>query len=378
VKEPLAKLSGHGGPVSALAFSPDGQFLASGGSDQVVKVWNVQSRHEVRTYRGHGDWVTAVAFGPDGRSIVSGAADKLVLLWRFQADEGDGGFGGHGRQVKAVAVSGDGRLFASASEDRTVKLWDPAAGAERRTLAGHAGGLTAVAVAPDGKRVLTAGDDRRIRAWDAVTGREVQVHEGNDEVLLLAYQADGSRFLAWQRRRGSGDDDVTTTVQQYDAATLKPLEALSDRLSADGALVAMGSSDGSVRLWEFAKKERVGGDRPASAKALWDLALTPDKKTLITADHEGEVKVAPLAKAAGPGRTFKSAAAVLDGLAVSPDGARLATFGGGRVELWDVATGKALRSWQTPSGVKALAFTPDGKHLLTGNDDSTLYLLELP
>jgi WD40 repeat protein len=241
-----------------------------------------------------------------------------------------------------------------------------------------------LAVAPDGKHVATAAQDLKIKLWDTATGREVLSHDGLDEVLLLAFSPDGQKLVAWHRQQGRGDDETTDGVRIFDPNTLKPLDALTDKgrrvsclaLSADAALIAMGSADGSVRLWDVVKKERIGGDRPMHAKALWDIALTPDKKLLIAADKEGDIKISSVEKPS-ESRSLHFTGANLDGLLVSPDGTRLATFGDGRVELWDLASGKSLRSWAI-AGVRAMAFTPNGKQLLTGLDNSPLYLLDSP
>jgi WD40 repeat protein len=138
----------------------------------------------------------------------------------------------------------------------------------------------------------------------------------------------------------------------------------------------MGAPDGSVRLWDLGKKERIGGDRPTHAKSIWDLAVTPDKKWLITSDKDGAIKITRIDKA-NEVKSLKTAAGTLDGLIVSPDGSRLATYGDGRVELWDLAAGRSLRSWAIPD-VRTVAFTPDGRQLLSGLDNSTLYLLDGP
>src|SRR5439155_16051857 len=180
---------------------------------------------------------------------------------------------------------------ASASDDRTIKLWNPATGAELHTLTGHSAAISALAVTPDGKQIVSAGQDHKVKFWDAETGREIRSHDSPDEVLLLAFIPDGKKLIAWQRQQGRGDDDSADSVQTYDPANFKSIDTLSDRgrrisclaLTTDGTLVAMGSNDGSVRLWDLVKKERIGGDRPMHAKALWDLTLTPDKKLLITA-----------------------------------------------------------------------------------------------
>jgi WD40 repeat protein len=308
------------------------------------------------------------------------------MIWRFAADEGDSIGVGHTREVTALAADAGGRVLVSASKDRTVRLWDTSTGAELRTLGGHTAAVAAAAVMPDGNLVLSYSDDRKLRAWDAGTGKELRAVDMPDELLLLTVPTGGKHALAWTRRLGASEDDQTHTVQVLDPATLKPIETLSDRgrrvtclaFSADGELVAMGSPDGSVRVWNVARKERVGADRTSVAKALLDLALSPDKKTLITGDRDGEIKVWVLAKPEAV-RTFRTGVGELAGLTVAADNSRLATFGtAGGVEVSDLTTGQSLRKWDLRVGVRNVAFLPGGKLLATANDNGTVYLLELP
>jgi len=148
--------------------------------------------------------------------------------------------------------------------------------------------------------------------------------------------------------------------------------------SADGELAAMGGPDGSVRIWNIPKKERLGGDLPKHTKPLGDVAITPDKARLITGDQDGEVRVLNLTGESKP-HQFKTAAAGLSGLACSPDGKRVAALGnGGVVDLCETETGRSLRTWRLGVDVVAIGFTPDGRGIVTANKDSTLYLLELP
>ncbi len=384
LRDPFYRLDGHAGPVSSVAISPNGEYLASAGSDQVVKVWNLQTRSEVRSYRGHADWVTSVAFSPDGKSIVSASVDRQVMIWRFAADEADTNAGGHTREVTALSVSGDGRFIATGSRDRTARLWDAASGSELRTFGGHAAGVSGVALSADGKTLLTYTNDRKLRAWDASTGRELRSAECEDSILLLTMAAGSKNALAWSRHDGASEDDQIHTVQVIDPESLRSIETLSDRgrrltclaFSADGSLVAMGALDGSVRIWNLVKKERLGADRPTHAKRLADVAITPDNKKLVTCDEEGEVKVWAI-DGPEPLQTFRTAGGAA-GLAVGPDG-RIATYtGSGTIELWDLATGKSSRRWDLRCRVNTVTFFPDGKHIATANDNGTVYLLDLP
>jgi WD40 repeat protein len=132
-----------------------------------------------------------------------------------------------------------------------------------------------------------------------------------------------------------------------------------------------------VRVWDLGQKDRVGGDWPLFKEAVGDLALTPDKKTLIAIDATGTVKVADVAKRE-VGKTFPAVDGTVAGLVVSPTGDRFATLSAeGEVKAWGL-DGQELRSWKLPTAPGAAAFTPDGKKLVTGNADGTAYVLELP
>jgi WD40 repeat protein len=119
---PVATLR-HAEQVFAVAFSPDGKRLASGGIDRVVKIWDTKNWQELATFRDPTGGILAVAFSPDGRRIATGGSDSTVKLW----DAGSGAlvhmFYGHTHWVYDVAFSPDGRTLASGSLDGTVKLW---------------------------------------------------------------------------------------------------------------------------------------------------------------------------------------------------------------------------------------------------------------
>jgi WD40 repeat protein len=148
--------------------------------------------------------------------------------------------------------------------------------------------------------------------------------------------------------------------------------------SADGTMAATGDTQGSVRVFNVATGERVRGDLPAHVKAMGDVALTPDKKTLITGDEDGEVKIWNFAERETL-HTIPAHTTGLMGIAVSPDGSRFATMGrDGSVKLWDVKEGKELRTWNLHVPGRSFAFVPGGKHLLVANADASVYVLDLP
>src|SRR5581483_1649899 len=141
------------------------------------------------------------------------------------------------------------------------------------------------------------------------------------------------------------------------------------------------------QLWDISKKKRIEELKAyEKSREIMDLALTPDKKTLVTADNSGEVRIWQL-----PQRkllhTIPAHKQKIVAVAMSPDGSRFATVAVDNViKLWDRASGKKLREWdlhlpmltEPRPFVSMMAFTPDGKQLATGNADTTLYLLDCP
>ena len=143
-------------------------------------------------------------------------------------------------------------------------------------------------------------------------------------------------------------------------------------------MAAFGFADGSVQLWSLKNNERVGGDWPAFNKDLGDIALTPDKKLVVAVDFECNVKVYDIAEKKVI-KSFQAHKAGLNGVMMGPDGTRFATISdNGEVRLWKTETGDELRSWSLPTPVRNIAFSADGKKLITANGDTTLYVLNLP
>jgi WD40 repeat protein len=385
-------------PLSTVAFSPDGRFVAAAGADAVVRVWDAQTKSEVRGLRGHTDWVTSVCFGPDGRFLASVGAEKdnSVRVFDLPALDTNGAAGGHAKAVNAAAVSPNGKRVATASTDDTIKIWDVKTGKEVATLVGNAD--TPFALAFLGSDAVVMGgslptrDTGRLHFWGTAPPR-LNKSVATGEVYTVVASAAGTRVGAWATRPAVpavGDMLKNNAYEVYSAAgelesTLvdKGREVRAATFTPDLAWAVGGDKAGTLRIWDLAKKERLGDDWPLFAQSFVDVGITADKKYLVGADDQGLVKVADVAKrdVVASGTPHKSG---VRALFVSPTGTTFLTVGNDReVAVWSLTEFKdqkltEVRSWVMPVAVNGAAYSPDGKSVVTANADGTAYVLELP
>jgi WD40 repeat protein len=169
--EEICTLKGHQLQVSAVAFSPNGQFLASASFDRTAKLWDLSSGSpQVRyTFTGHARSVLAVAFSPDSSMLATAGDDNTIWLWNCASGQAIRTILGHSRSVAAVAFSLDGETLISGSWDSTVKLWQVHTGEEIATLAGHTDAVCALAVSPLGAIVASGSKDKTIKLWQRIS-----------------------------------------------------------------------------------------------------------------------------------------------------------------------------------------------------------------
>jgi RNA polymerase sigma factor (sigma-70 family) len=352
----LRRLHGQRVPVDALAFSPDGTVLAAADGDGMIRLWDVATGAERTQVRTDQRAFAGLAFTPDGRVLAS-YQDTTIRLWEAATGAELHPFAGHRSGVLAVAF--DNQSLVSVGMRGFVRRWDPGTGRPLGSWgAPQREPATAAAFSPDGRWQASGHLDGFIRVSNPATGEELRRWQGHKGyVHSLAFAPDG-RTLA------SGSVDKTLALweplsgREVGRFADHPDQVRSVAFAPDGRILACGCQDGTLLLREAATGQTLHRLQIASHR-IRALAFSPDGKTLASA--------ATLQGAPRPIRapaSFEAGTPSTSGAAVSPEAP------GGRVDLWEVATGRAR--WHAAvlhGGAYALAFAPDGRVLAWGGDD---------
>jgi WD40 repeat protein len=408
-------LQGPGGVIASLAISPDGRILVAGSgaassTGGIIQLWNVSDPARPvssgASVQAGAYLITSVAFSPDGDTLASAGADQTVRLWHIAGGGLITPIGPpvgttNAIQFSSVAFSPDGRTVASSSRN-SIQLWT----ATRQglillgvPLTGHTGPVESLAFSPDGQSLASGSEDYTARLWklppDVLTDTAAQVvstvFSPNGHILAAG---NSSRTIQLWNLNDPALPSLLGPAFKLRTTTSGAVQGITSvAFSPGGRILAAATYDGAIQLWDIADPAHPSPlgkvlslvHDGSHVYGTTQVAFSPDGRVLAVGGGNGIIDLLNVADPAAPtriGQHFQGSSAQVDSLAFSPNGRILGTGTiDGAIRLWNIANPAApvlLGHFQNPafsaSPVLSVAFSPDGRTLATGSSDSLIRL----
>lgn len=360
--------TGHTDEIASVSFSPDSKYAVTAGWDNYLKLWDVSSGREVRTFRGHTSYVLTARFVPGGKYILSGSIDKTLRLWRLSTGREVRRFFGHHAEIISLAVSPDGRQALSGGADKAVILWDLTTGEKLQTFQGHKKWVKQVGFMEDGKRIFSVG--KQFIVWDKITGQMLISKPSPGRIY-----ANGSRYRKFSK----------TVIEIGNLVTGKTLQAINLE-KAIRQTVRRTDKDGTRIVFTREKRVHVLNAETGNLESVLvgqiqesqAKAVSPDNRYLLT----GGQQLVLFDLESGRKRWTVKGSADLRPLRVSVNkeknsafikSDRGQSFKDPNLAAWDLQTGKRLFSRNTVADdLRGIAVSSDGLHYYVGTGGKVL------
>ena len=282
-----------------FAFSPGGETFATVQMDGQISLWDVTRGWRIARTIGHRGYARAAAFSSDGRWLAIGGTDPDIVVYDRSSNDSEHPMTIPLGGVTALVFSPDGRvLAASSSRHREILLWDLATGRELSHLRGHASPVFSLAMAPDGRSLASGGrSDGKILIWDLASGQpRFQLEVPGSPVMALAYSPDGSLLASaglceipiriWDSNSGRLQRSIGS---HSSAASAKVVS-----FSRDGRMLAFAACDGKLELWSLVTGRQLGC-LDAQVQRLRGVEFSPDGTTLVATGFDHDIRIWKLA-----------------------------------------------------------------------------------
>ncbi|NKB80289.1 MAG: hypothetical protein GKS05_00295 [Nitrospirales bacterium] len=370
----ILTLKGHHGRIRCLAMVPQSSLVISGSDDCTLKLWDPKQGKEVRTFAGHKDWVRAVAVSFNGQQAVSISDDRTLRIWNLANSELEKTIYHNVDRPLALAVTPDGQYAISATDDHSLRVWDLKNGVIQRTLLGHLAKINVLQVTSCGNWLISASDDRTIKVWNLKDGTERYDLKGHTHrVNALSIMPDNQNLVF-----ASSDD----TLRLWDFQKGIFLKVLRKAIGVkglgatpDGKYVLASCEDNKIQMWSVRectlRQTFIGHNACVNS-----VALSSDGTFAVSASDDHTLRVWDLTEETNT-FPFKGHFERVRAIVVSPDGKRAVSTSDDRtMRFWELDN-----RTQTHAPIERnhwpIAFTSDGKNILSSAGDATIALINL-
>jgi WD40 repeat protein len=403
--EPLELLSVEQGEVSAIDWSPDGNYLAFGLTsldDNNIQIWDVATKQLLSVIEGHNWSVGDVIWSPDGTLLASGgSSDGKTKIWNAETGQLLSVFDVADFGVDSLDWSLDGRyiIYKGYSSGGIIQVWDIQNEQVVFSSTAFTNAVNTVAISPDGVTIAASGTDGtsgnysyKVRVWNIQTRQELSTIDYTGDAVSLAWSPNGSFLAVLEagRYEQPQDDERVTIVDSItwqnvsqargDWGVVKSIEWLPDM-----SRIVFSSFSGKIRVWDWSENVASSDEQPSSSSVLFEhrdnvqtVTWSPDGVILASGSYDGTVQLWDNLRG--------EIAAVLDvdgvevnSISWSPDGTMLASVdANGVIRLWDIASGQEMGSIENNEvSVNSIAWSPDGTKLASGSENGEVTIWDI-
>ncbi|MCL2211012.1 MAG: caspase family protein [Treponema sp.] len=370
---------GHTGGINKVALSPDGKTIASGSYEGTIKIWDIITGREIRTFYGHLNNINDLTFSSNGKQIISGSSDNTIKIWDVYTENEIRTLPCNPYSVACVAINSNGNRIVSGinghdnySSVGLIKIWDAITGREINTLSGYSSGVFSLAISPDDRHILFNSYDGKIKILDIATGREIRTFSGHSEaVSSVAYSSDGRWIVSssLDKKLKLWDVDTGREIRTFSGHS----EAVfSVTFSSDNRQIISYSSDNAIKLWDTTTGKEIKTFYIQSFRVN-SIAFSSDSKQIVSGSSDNTIKLFDTATGKEI-RTFSCNQSLEFSVALSSDGKQIISSGNKTIKLWNAQTGQEIKTFSGGSGI----FSSDGRQVVNiFHDNKYNYSVEL-